>query len=32
MKQKEDIIKKELEKSEQLLENETKIEELKHEN
>lgn len=32
MKQKEEIIKKELEKSEQLLENETKIEELKHEN
>ena len=30
MKQKEDIIKKELEKSQQLLENETKIEELKH--
>ena len=32
MKQKEDIIKKELEKSEQLLEHETKIEEYKHEN
>lgn len=32
MKQKEEIIKKELEKSEQILEFETKMEEFKHEN